>query len=108
MAGVLIQRLWILRHRNSNSDRGREPARIRQRVLVQQRVGRRARESLDEGERPVEIWTHRAAWAEVVDLLTEIRRLDDQRLPFPMPARVAVVLSDAARHVRAAVHPDDA
>src|SRR6185369_1121469 len=46
------------------------------------------------------------ARALVIGLRTEIRHVDDERVAFPVTARVAVPLPDACRQMRASIHDD--
>src|SRR5262245_62718114 len=93
MAGELIQRLRISRHRNLRRKRRRVPGRVVDRELVLERLRSSAGEPFDELERAGDVRSHSAARiGRVVDLLAEVGRLDDQRIPFPTAARVAIVL----------------
>src|SRR5262245_7051699 len=68
--------------------------------LVFKRVGAGARPALDQ----VQI----LARAAIVVLRAEIGHVDDERVAFPAPARVAEPLADVGRQMRAAIHHDAA
>src|SRR5262245_10997594 len=86
VAGVLVNDSVERRHRVDGGPRLREGSGILHGELVVEGIGGRAREPLDELQslaRPPEVVA-----------VVEIRRLDDERVAFPMTARIAKIATD--------------
>src|SRR6516165_5827458 len=86
----------LLRELFLGGPRPRPYGRILDRGFVQERSGAGAGPALDQ----VQV----LARALKIRFRTEVRHVDDERVSFPVAARVAVPLADAGRQVRAPVH----
>ena len=103
VARVLVERSHDLGHRDRCRPRLREGRRIVDRDLVVHRTGTESREALDDATLLAgAIDSH----VSLVDV-GEIDRLNDERIAFPVAARVAQPLFDAGPDVRTPVHRND-
>src|SRR5262249_28730550 len=100
MAGVLEKRIPALRDGNFHSPWFRKCVRIVDRELVQKRVG----------IKPLEMFgqPHIFARATESSPVREVRRLDDERIAFPMASRVSFQLANLLRKMRLAFEWNDA
>src|SRR5207253_4219494 len=100
VARVLVDQFVLQLQRNHHGPRRGPRRRVVHRELVFEDLRPDAREALGEPQvlvRPREIALRR-----------EVRRVDDERVAFPVSARVAVPAADAGVEVRAAVERNDA
>src|SRR4029453_12139894 len=100
MAGKFVQPVVTLSQRNDDGPELRPGGRIVERDLVVDGFGRTPRETLDE----MQVFGS----AHEVALRREVRRLHNQRCPFPPPARITVPMANPFREMRPAVQRDDA
>src|SRR5215831_6807267 len=100
MAGVFEERTLASRHRNFHSPWLRKSLRVVDRELVQKRVGINTLETFRQ--------PHVFACATESSSVREIRRLHDERVAFPMAARVSFQLTNVLRNMRPVFQWNDA
>ncbi len=105
MARVLDELSVLRMHEELDGPRCREHGVVHGRAIADL-IGRGARELLDDPELVAHQGVEHLDAVEVPIRLL-VRRLDDQRVAFPVAARIADPLRHAAREVRAAVDRDD-